>query len=159
MKVRSFFILLILVSISVFTLLNWGAFLTPTSLTLGVADIQAPLGLIMLGLMIFISALFLLYIVYLQTSVFLEGRRHNKEMHANRLLADQAEASRFTQLRNFLETELGKQAALESQNRTAIFARINQLDQELRAALDQSTNSLSASIGELEDRVEKNLKS
>ena len=159
MKVRTFFLMLLLAAIVVFTLLNWQAILSPTSLSLGVADIQAPLGLIMLGLMVCISVLFLLYIVYLQTSVFLETRRHNKEMHANRVLADQAEASRFTKLNIFLESEIKKQTSLASENRIALLARIEQLERELRLTIEQSTNSLSASIGELEDRVEKSLKS
>jgi uncharacterized integral membrane protein len=158
MKVRTFFLMLLLAAIAVFTLLNWQAILSPTSLSLGVADIQAPLGLIMLGLMVTISVLFLLYIVYLQTSVFLETRRHNKEMHANRVLADQAEASRFTKLNVFLESEIKKQTSLASENRAALLARIEQLERELRLTIEQSTNSLSASLGELEDRVEKSLK-
>ncbi|MBU0589522.1 MAG: LapA family protein [Gammaproteobacteria bacterium] len=158
MKVRTFFLMLLLAAIAVFTLLNWQAILSPTSLSLGVADIQAPLGLIMLGLMVTISVLFLLYIVYLQTSVFLETRRHNKEMHANRVLTDQAEASRFTKLNVFLESEIKKQTSLASENRAALLARIEQLERELRLTIEQSTNSLSASLGELEDRVEKSLK-
>jgi uncharacterized membrane protein len=155
MKVRTLFVLLTVVAIAAFTALNWSAFMTPTPLSLGVADVQAPLGLVMLGMVAFLAALFLVFVVYLQTSVLLEARRHARELQANRELAGQAEASRFTELRGFLEADLTRQAGLDAESRAIVLARLDQLDHDLRSAVEQSGNTLAAYIGELEDRLEK----
>lgn len=155
MKNRTLLLLLFLVVIGAFTLLNWSAFTAPTTLSLGIANVQAPLGLVMLALLTFLAASFLVYVVYLQTTVLLETRRHAQEMRANRKLADEAEASRFTELRGFLEAERKRQDSLDAESKAAMLARLDQLDHNLRATVEQSTNTLSAYIGELEDRLER----
>ncbi|HNS14658.1 MAG TPA: hypothetical protein PKM08_04935 [Syntrophorhabdaceae bacterium] len=155
MKVRTLFLLIVVAAIAAFAALNWNAFMAPTTLSLGFAAVQAPLGLIMLGLLVFLTGLFLVFVVYLQTSVLLEARRHARELQANKELADQAEASRFTELRGFLEAELKRQAGLDAESRAALLARLDQLDRDLRAMVEESANTLSAYIGELEDRIEK----
>jgi uncharacterized integral membrane protein len=126
MPLRTVFLIVVLALIALFAVLNWSAFLAPTTLSLGFAQVQAPLGLVMLGLLAVLSALFLGYLVYLQTSVLLESRRHSKELQAQRELADQAEASRFTELRAHLDTRLTE---IES--------------------------SLSAQLGEMRDRLQR----
>jgi hypothetical protein len=155
MKARTLLLLLAVVAIAAFTALNWNAIMAPATLSLGVADVQAPLGLVMLGLVAFLAALFLVFVVYLQTSVLLEARRHARELQANRELADQAEASRFTELRGFLEMELKRQAGLDVESKAVVLARLDQLDRDLRSAVEQSGNTLAAYIGELEDRLER----
>ena len=49
MPLRTVFLIVVLALIALFAVLNWGAFLAPTTLSFGVAQVQAPLGLIMLG--------------------------------------------------------------------------------------------------------------
>ncbi len=158
MKTRTLFLILVLVAIGGFSALNWNAFLTPTSLNLGVAEVQAPLGLIMLGALVMVAAVFMVYILYLQTTVLLDTRQHTKELQSNRKLADQAEASRFTELRGFLEAELKRHLAQDAESRAAVIARIDQLERDLRTAVEQSGNSLAASLGELEDRLDQGSK-
>jgi uncharacterized integral membrane protein len=126
MPLRSVALLIILAAIAAFALLNWSAFLAPTTLSLGFGQVQAPLGLIMLALIAILTALFLGYLLYLQTTVLFEARRHARELQAQRELAAQAEASRFTELRSYLET------------------RLTELE-----------NSLGAQIGEMRDRLER----
>lgn len=155
MKTRTLFLLIVLVAIAGFSALNWGAFITPTTLNLGVANVQAPLGLVMLGALVLVAAVFLVYIVYLQTTVLLDARQHAKELQSNRKLADQAEASRFTELRGFLDAELKRHLAQDAESRAAVLARLDQLDRALRTAVEQSGNSLAASLGELEDRLDR----
>lgn len=155
MKTRTLLLILVLVAIGGFSVLNWSAFLTPTPLNLGVVDVQAPLGLIMLGALVMVAAVFVVYILYLQTTVLLDTRQHTKELQSNRKLADQAEASRFTELRGFLEAELKRQLAQDADSRAAVVARIDQLERDLRMAVEQSGNSLAASLGELEDRLDR----
>lgn len=155
MKLPTLLLLLILAAFSAFASLNWRVFVTPTELSLGFTTVQMPLGLVMLGLLVFVTALFLIFVVYLQTSTMLEIRRHSRELKASRDLADKAEASRFTELRNAFETEMAKQANLGAESRSAVLARVDQLAIELRAAIDESGNTLAAYIGELEDRLDQ----
>lgn len=155
MKIRTLILLVVFAAIAIFAAMNWNAFMAPTRLTLGFAAIDAPLGIIMLGLLAFLSLLFLVYLVYLQTAVLFDTRRQTREVQANRELADQAEASRFTELRNFLSEELRKNEARDADAKAELLGRMAQLEREMRAAIDQSGNVLSAYIGELEDRLER----
>lgn len=153
MKLRSLLLLLVLLAVAGFTALNWSVILTPTALNLGVADVQAPLGLIMLGLVIFLVAFFLVYVLYLQTTVLFDARANAKELQTNRKLADQAEASRFTELRHYLEAELTKLAASDKAAQAAVLARVEQLEKNLALAVEQSGNSVAAAVAEMDDRL------
>jgi uncharacterized integral membrane protein len=144
MQLRTLLLVLVLVLTAAFAAVNWSAFTATTALSLGFTVVEAPLGLIMLALTALIAVLFLVFIVYLQTGVLLEARRHARELEAQRQLADQAEASRFTELRAFLEKEIARFAAETDAMRA-----------DLRTAIDQSGNSLAAQLGELEDRLER----
>jgi hypothetical protein len=155
MKLQSLVLLLIFAAIAAFAALNWGVLLSPAELSLGFTTVQMPLGLLMLGLLVFITALFLVFVVYLQGSVLLEARRHSRELQTNRQLADSAEASRFTELRAFLEAESARQSGLNGESQGAVLARIDRLEQDVRSLIEQSGNTLAAYIGELEDRLEK----
>jgi len=108
MPLRTIVLLIILAVVALFAALNWSAFLAPTTLSLGFTQVQAPLGLLMLALLAAVTAVFLGYLVYLQTTALLESRRHAKELQAQRELADQAEASRFTELRSFIDSRLNE---------------------------------------------------
>jgi len=135
MKFRTVLVFLMLVAVSVFALTNWAAFTAPTALSLGVLEFQAPLGLVMLVLTGAVSGLLLGYILMQQAGVIMEARRYAKELSAHRELADKAEASRFTELRAFLESELRR---LESQNAAGtreLGARIDQLQSSLRPSI------------------------
>lgn len=155
MKARTILLMIILIAIGAFTALNWTAFNTPTALSLGVTSVQAPLGLVMLGLMVFLTALFLVFVLYIQGSVLLDTRRHARELQAHRELADQAEASRFSELHRFLEVELKGLAGQHAESKAALQARLDQLDQNLRSSIEESGNVIAAYIGELEDRLER----
>jgi uncharacterized integral membrane protein len=144
MKLSTVLFLLVLAIVAGFSLANWRVITAPTDISLLVTTIQAPLGLILLGLVLLVTVLFLAFLVYLQTTVLIESRRHARELDAQRQLADQAEASRFTDLRGFVEQEL-----------KGVVARIDRSDEELKAAVERSGNTLAAYIGELEDRLER----
>ncbi|OYY84425.1 MAG: Signal transduction histidine kinase [Methylophilales bacterium 16-45-9] len=155
MKLQSLLLLIVFALIAAFAALNWGVFLSTTELSLGYTTVNMPLGLIMLGLLAIVTTLFLMYVVYLQGSVLLEARRHSKELQANRELADQAEASRFTELRTFLDEGLTKQSMQHNDAKELLLARIDRLEHEFQTYMEQSGNTLAAYIGELEDRIEK----
>ncbi len=155
MKIRTFLLVVIIAAVAAFVALNWNSFLAPTTLSLGVSVVQAPLGLVMLGLLVLLAALFLIFVVYLQTSFLIEARRNAKELQAKQELADKAEVSRLTELRGYLEEELKRQADLDAESRAAILTRLDQLDSDVRSTLEQTGNSLSAYLDELEDRLER----
>src|SRR5674476_715596 len=148
MRIRTILLLLVLVAVAAFSVLNWNVFVSPTALSLGVTSVQAPLGLIMLVLLVF-----LVFVVYLQSTVLFDTRRHSKELQAHRALANQAEASRVTELREFLNVELKQQTSQNAASQATVLARLDALDRDLHLKLEQSENSLSAYIAELEDRL------
>ena len=155
MHIRTIIISLIVLATAALAALNWGALSAPSTINLGVTTMEAPLGLIMLGLTTALVAVFVAYVVYLHSSVMLEARRHNKEMSAQRELADKAEASRFTELRNYIDTQRQQAVAADTQAHAALLARLEQLEKTLAQRAEQTDNSLAAHVGELEDRLER----
>lgn len=155
MKLRTVLVLLVLVAIGVFTALNWSAFVAPTTLSLGFSVIYAPLGMVLLGLLALVSALFFVFVLFLQTSVLMEARRHSKELNAQRELATQAETSRLTELRSTVVAEFQQQALREAEAKADLLARLEQVERGLREEIEQSENAILATVGELEDRFEK----
>jgi uncharacterized integral membrane protein len=153
MRIRSLLLLLVLALIAAFTVLNWNVFMANTTLSFGITTLEAPLGLIMLGLVIFVVAYCLVYVLYLQSNVLMDTRRNAKELQTHRELADKAEASRFTELRGFLEAGMKQSAEQDKAAQHALVARLDALENSMRASVEQSGNSLSAYIGELEDRL------
>ncbi len=135
--IRALAIVFVVVLIVVFAAINWSAVMAPTRLSLAVTTVDAPIGLVMLGLVVILSVLFTSWAITLQARAMLELRRHTKELQAQRELADKAEASRFVELRGDL------------------LARMDQLESEVRADLEESANSLAATIGELDDRIQR----
>ena len=154
MYLRTLFILIVLGAVAIFAAINWKAFMTPTTLSVVFTTVEAPLGFILLVIVGLLTLLFLLYVVYLQSSILVENRRNARELQAQRELADQAEASRFSQLRSFLEKELGGVEGKTEESKIAVLAKLEALERELRSVVEQSGNTLAAYIGEIEDRLE-----
>ncbi len=144
MGLRTGFLLAVVVLIAALAALNWGVLATPVLMSIGFMQVTAPLGVIMLGLTVLLGILFAAYVVSLQSSVLMDSRRHAKEMQTQRDLADKAEASRFTELRNFLETQENLHMARNAERHTTLIARVEQLE-----------GTLAAHIGQLEDRLER----
>ncbi|MFS0753496.1 LapA family protein [Noviherbaspirillum sp. 1P10PC] len=155
MKLRTLLLLLLLLAITLFVALNWPVIIAPTTLSLLVTTVEAPLGLIMLGMLLLLTGAFVVFAGVHQTAILLEARQQAKELQAQRKLADQAEASRISELHQLLTATLQKMDQQTQENRLATHARIDALEQNLRAALAQETTTLSAYIGELEDRLER----
>ncbi|MDM0067938.1 LapA family protein [Variovorax sp. J31P207] len=155
MGLRTAVLLIVVLLIAALAALNWGTIATPTLISIGFMQVTAPLGLIMLGLTALLGIFFVAYVVYLQSSILMETRRHTKEMQAQRDLADKAEASRFTELRSFLETQENVHMARNAERHAALLARIEQVEVAARQRAEQSENSIAAHIGQLEDRLER----
>lgn len=137
MKLLNLLLLIILVALVIFASLNWQAITTPVPLALLFTNAEMPLGLILLGVTALLTLLFLGFVIYMQSSTLMTRKRLNKELAAQRELADKAEVSRITELRTFLET------------------RLVEIESTLKSSVEDSGSTLSAYIGELEDRLEK----
>jgi len=154
-NLRALAVGLVLALSALFAVLNWAAFTAPTALTLGFADVNAPLGLIMLVLTALVSGLFLVYIVFQQAGVILEARRYAKDLKTQRELADKAEASRFTELRGFLDGELRRIEGQGAASTREVVARVAQLERQLEDKLAETSRTLSAYIGEVDDKLDR----
>ena len=155
MQLRTAFLLLLLIALTIFAMLNWSAFMAPTALSLGFTTIEAPLGLVLLGTIAVLTTVFLAFVVYLQTTVLVEFRRNSRELQSQRDLADKAEASRFTELQNFVGARLAGQETQMAAIRTEILARIDAGNREMQTALEREANGVAAHIAELDDRIER----
>lgn len=148
-------LVVILLAVGLFTALNWTAFRAPAPLSLGFRTVEAPLGMILLGVIVGLSVLYLLFLTWLETSALLEGRRHARELLAQRQLAESAEASRLAELRRVLESELAALREAPETAATRMLARLEQSEAALRQDIERAGNTLAAYIGELEDRLER----
>lgn len=156
MRIWTFLLVIVLAVTAALAALNWNAFNAPAPLWLGVASVEAPLGMLMLGAMAVLVVLFLLSIGHMQSLSLLEARRYAKELQTNRELADRAEASRFTELRHFMESTALSANTQDAETRAALLSRLEQLETAMTASIEQTGNSLAAYIGEMEDRLEQN---
>jgi uncharacterized integral membrane protein len=145
---------MVLLLLGVFATLNWAALSAPTPLNLLVTRVEAPLGVIMVAVVGGLTALYFLFVLGLETATLLEGRRHSRELLAQQRLAEEAEASRFTELRRYLEGELALLRNRPSDADREVLARLDQLQQTLRSEIERAGNTLAAYIGELEQRLE-----
>ena len=155
MSLRIGIALLLAVLFAVFVGVNWSVFIAPTTLSILIATVQAPLGLVMLGVLGLVVLLFAVYMAWWQGRILLDTRRHTKEMQSQRELADKAEASRFSELRLYLEGELRKIEAQAAAGTREIGARVDVLQRQLQDKLDESTRSLSAYVGEVDDKLDR----
>lgn len=159
MNLRAFSLSLILAFalLGAFATLNWAAIAVPIALSLGFTDVSAPLGMVVLVFTAVISGLFIVYIVLLQAGIILDARRLTKEVKAQRELADSAEASRFTELRTLLEGELRRIEAQGAASDREFGARIEQSERSMQEKLSEATRSVSAHLGEIEDKLDRAL--
>ena len=89
-------------------------------------------------LMLFAVALIVLWILVSgwQGTLLAEFRRQAKELQAQRLLAESAEASRFTELGALIREENAKLLTELQETEHSIAATIGEMDDRLRKPLD-----------------------
>ena len=146
MNLRSLLLVLTVAAIAALAILNWGILSQPGTVSLGFGSIEAPLGVMMLALTILLAVFFLAYVLMLQGSVLLDTRRHTKEMQAQRELADKAEASRFTEMKAYLQAQ-------SERSHAALMERIETLESRLVARANESDNASAAYWGQLENQL------
>ena len=155
MRFRTIFLVLIILLVAAFVALNVDEFTRISLLSLGFTTIQMSLGLVMLLLLVIMLVIFLVSSLYMQSRNLLESRAHTRELDSQRLLADKAEASRFTELRTYLETQTLEAQRREAALSTSLADRFAQQQQLLLARIEQSDNTVAAYMGQIEDKLER----
>jgi uncharacterized integral membrane protein len=143
----------IFVLLLVFTAANWQVLTTPTPLSFVAFSVQGPLGIILLGVLVVVTALVVIYALLLRTSWLMESRKLNRQLEEKRELAEKAEASRITALQELLTAEFESLRATVGETGTASIARVEQAEQILARTIEETSNSLTAHIGYLDDKL------
>lgn len=153
---RSRFVLLVvaILLIAGFAALNWGEIIRPTSVWFGPFMADAPLGAILLGLLALAVVVFALSAASMRTQTLLESRHHYKELEAQRLLADKAEASRFTELRTHIDTHLRELRERDAIAASEFEKQRLESQRALNTQLEQINRTIAARLNELEHRLE-----
>jgi len=144
MRTQTLLVVLVLLLIAAFLAINWSVFAASTKVSFVFISVEVPIGLVMLGFLTLIALTFGTYSAVSWSAILLEFRRQAKELTAQRTLADQAEVSRFTELRAVMHDEL-----------VHLADRMAQMQDTFRTEMRDNANSLAATIGELDDRVQK----
>ncbi len=155
MSIRAIVLIVALLLVAGFVALNLDEVFRPTTLNLAFTEVQAPVGLVLLGMLGLLLVSFLLLMVFGQTAHLIEVRRISREAAEQRQLADKAEASRFTELKDYLRTELARMDERQQAHAATLQQQIERSQAELARVFEQTGNSLSASLGEMEDRLER----
>jgi hypothetical protein len=147
MRSRLVLLIVAILLVAGFAALNWSEVMRPAPLLFGAFVADAPLGAILLGLLALAVVAFTVSAGSIRTRSLLESRHHYKELEAQRLLADKAEASRFTELRTYLDENLR-----EMRERDRLLT--TELQRELRTHGEATNRMLAARLNELEHRME-----
>jgi hypothetical protein len=124
--------------------LNWQVFGATAHFNMLFGALDTSIGAMILFLMgIVVTALAIAFIIWQQLHLS-DYRRQAKSLHAQRTLAEDAEASRFTELGVLFREEMAKQDS-----------RFDASFAALRTEFHDAVNSLAATLGELDDRLQR----
>jgi uncharacterized integral membrane protein len=144
MRFRTVFLLIVMLVTAAFLFMNWRVFAAPARFSFLVGSADIPIGLVMFVLLALIILAFAIYVGMWQGTLLMDYRRQSKELQAQRLLADDAEASRFTALSTLLHEEMSKQ---DTRLEAAFVA--------LRTEVRDTEHSIAATLGEMDDRMRR----
>ena len=156
MRVRTIVLIIFIGLVAGFAALNMEEFTRTSFLSLGFATVQVSLGLVMLILLVVVMVVFLGSTVLMQSSNLLETRKYARELNVQRDLADKAETSRFTELRQYFEVRAAAEKERDIIAQEMWVERLAAQNRSIMARLDQSDNTVAAHLGQLEDRFDKN---
>ena len=154
MRARLVILVAAILLVAGFAALNWSEFLRTAPLSFGLSVTEAPLGLILLGILFVTLVVFLISSATSQTQNLLESRQHAKLLQAQRDLADKAEASRFTDLRQHLDTQMRENRQRETMAAAEFEKSIVAGQRELRMQMEQIHRMLAVRLGDDETRIE-----
>jgi hypothetical protein len=157
MRARLVVLVVAILAVSGFAALNWSEFVRPVPLSFGWTVMEASLGLILLTLLGITLLAFLISSATHRTQNLIESHQHSKALQAQRDLADKAEASRFTDLRQHLDAQLRENRQREAIAASEFEKAVAQSQRELRAQLDQMSRTLVARLAEIENHIDARL--
>jgi biopolymer transport protein ExbB/TolQ len=142
MTVLGVLTLLLAAALIALAAINWATLAAPVNVSFLLAHRPVPLGVVLLIFGAVLAAVFAVYLLRLQLRALAAARRSAAELRRQRELADEAENSRFAELRQYLQREL---TALSQQQQAS--------EQRLHQEIVAHANSLAASIGQLDERL------
>jgi hypothetical protein len=134
--------LLIVALFAGFAALNWPLIAAAVPLNFGGYTVTASLGFTMSAFLAAIILVLATQMALQQLSITRVRRQQAKALDAQRALAEQAEASRFSELRATLLSEFERMSATVTASQDA-----------LRLEIQESANSIAAMLGEMDDRL------
>jgi small-conductance mechanosensitive channel len=157
MRARIVFIVLALLVVGGVAAMNWPDFSRTTPMSFGLFTTEGSVGLFMLAAFGLTLLVMLLSSAMQESRFMLESHRQAKALQAQRDLADKAEASRFTDLRQHLDMHLRENRQREAIAATEFEKAMVQSQRELRAQLEQMSRSLDTRLAELQGRIDGRL--
>jgi len=142
MKILGFIIVLLIVLLAVFVAANWTVLTTATSLSFVAFHVQAPLGIILLAIMVGIVLLFTGYSALLRASWHMESRKLNRLLQEQRDLAQQAETSRFVTLQELVKSESAD-----------VRKSVEETTADVRKSIEETSADITAHLGYLDDKL------
>jgi uncharacterized integral membrane protein len=154
MRARVVVLVLAILLLAGFAAQNWSEISRPVPLNVAVTTVQAPLALILLGLLALACVLFVASAGAMHTRHLKESREHTRALQGQRDLADKAEASRFTDLRQMLDGHIRESRQRETTANAELDKRLGQHHRELRDDLQRLSQLMSTRLGEMERHLE-----
>lgn len=154
MRTRTILLVVAILLVAGFAALNWGEVVRPAPLLFGPIVADAPLGLILLALLALTLVLFLASSIAMRTQSLIDYRQHHKTLEAQRELADKAEASRFVDLRQQLDTHLKEMRERDAIAASEFDKAMLQTRRELQVQMEQINRTIAARMTELENRLD-----
>ena len=156
MRTKTLLLIVGIVLIAAFAMLNVNEITRISTLNLGFTSMQLPLGLVMLMLVLAILLIFLVTMLYMHSVNLIETRKYDKQLTVQRELADKAEASRFTDLRRYMESQAAVTLNQGNETVAAMNRRMMQTEMLLLERLEQSDNTNAAYWGQHDDALLRN---
>lgn len=153
MRARTVILVVAILLVAGFAALNWSEIVRSQPLSFGLFVTSAPLGMILLGLLVLTLVLFLASATAMHTRSLMDYRQHQKTLEAQRELADKAEASRFVDLRNHLDQHLKEMRERDVIAASEFDKAMLQTRREVQAQMEQINRMLSARLTEMEQRL------
>ena len=156
MYLRTLLILIVLGAVAIFAAINWKAFMAPTTLSVVFATLEAPLGLILLAVVGLLTLLFLairgLFAVLRADGKPPQCARTTSAAGTRRAGGSFSVSANCARFWKASSVSSGKKPR---RSKIAVLAKLEGVERELRAVVEQSGNTLAACIGEIEDRLER----
>lgn len=142
MRILLFLCALALALVAAIVALNWQAMMATAPVNLGFTSVEASMSAIILVLSLIAVASLAVYLAGRGLAHARTTRANVKALQAQRTLAEQAEASRFTELQLAIASEFER-----------FSTTLTTSQDSLRQEIQESGNSIAAMLAEIDDRA------